>query len=147
IPYRGAAPALQDVIGDHVDLFFATPQSVVAAVAAGQVKAFGITTTEPSRQFPSVTPMARALGPNLKVSYWHALFAPAATPRPVLGKLATALQEIMEDPALIRIWADTGVVAYPKELRAPAAAQALLASEIARWGAVVRANNIQPPAQ
>jgi len=147
IPYRGAAPALQDVIGDHIDLFFATPQSVVEAVPAGQVKAFGITTKEPSRQFPNVTPMAQALGPNLEISYWHALFAPAATPRPILDKLAAVLQEIMEDPALIRIWADAGVTPYPKELRAPATAQALLASEVARWGAVVRANNIQPPAQ
>ncbi len=53
----------------------------------------------------------------------------------------------MADPAMLKGWADTGVSPYPKEQRSPAAARALLRSEIARWGQVVRDNNIQPPTQ
>src|SRR5581483_5836359 len=117
IPYRGAAPALQDVIGGHVDLFFATPQSVVGQVAAGQMKAFGITTKEKSQQFPGVASIADELGPKLEVRYWHALFAPAGTPQPIVDKLNATLQEIMTDPALLKTWADTGVAPYPKENR------------------------------
>ena len=145
VPYRGAAPALQDVIGGHVDLFFATPQSVVESVPAGHLKAFGITSKEPSPQFPHATPMAQVLGPNLVISYWHALLSPAGTPRPVLERISTALQQIMDDPALIKVWAAAGVAPYPREQRTPAGAQALLHAEIARWGAVVRANNIRAP--
>ena len=74
VPYRGAAPALQDIIGGHVDLFFATPQSVVQAVAAGQMKAYGITAKERSPQFPTAPSMVQELGRNLEISYWHALF-------------------------------------------------------------------------
>jgi len=76
VPYRGAAPALQDIAGGHVDLFFATPQSVVQTVANGQMKAFGITSKTASPQFPHVASFVDALGPKLEILYWHALFVP-----------------------------------------------------------------------
>jgi|SRR5262245_44804849 len=147
VPYRGAAPALQDIAGDHVDLFFATPQSVVTQVAAGQVKAYGITAKDESPLFPRVASFVRELGPKLEILYWHALFAPAGTPQPVIDKLNTALQEVAEDPAIVKAWAATGVAPYAKSERSPQAAQALLHAEIARWGQVVRENDIQPPGQ
>lgn len=147
IPYRGAAPALQDIAGGHVDLFFATPQSVVQQVASGQVKAYGITAKEPSPLFPKVPSFVQELGPKLEILYWHALFAPAGTPDAVVDKLNAALQAVIADPAVVKSWADTGVAPYPKDQRSPAAARALLKSEIARWGQVVRDNNIQPPVQ
>ena len=59
-------------------------------------------------------------------------------------KLNAVLQGVMDDPAIVKSWADTGVAAYPKEQRSPQAAQALLHSEIARWGQVVRDNDIKP---
>jgi tripartite-type tricarboxylate transporter receptor subunit TctC len=57
------------------------------------------------------------------------------------------LQQVMEDPAIRKSWADTGVAPYPKEQRSPAAARTLLKSEITRWSQVVRDNNIQAPMQ
>jgi tripartite-type tricarboxylate transporter receptor subunit TctC len=147
IPYRGAAPALQDVAGGHVDLFFATPQSVVQQVAAGQMKAYGITAREPSPQFPGVQSFVQALGAKLEILYWHALFAPAGTPQDIVEKLNATLQSIIADAAMLKSWADTGVSPYPKDQRSPAAARALLTSEIARWGQVVRDNNIQAQMQ
>jgi tripartite-type tricarboxylate transporter receptor subunit TctC len=147
IPYRGAAPALQDIAGGHVDLFFATPQSVVEQVGSGQMKAYGITAKETSPQFPTAASFVQELGPKLEILYWHALFAPAGTPDAIVEKLNSALQEIMADPAIVKSWADTGVVPYPQDQRSPAAARALLKSEIARWGQVVRDNNIQAQMQ
>jgi tripartite-type tricarboxylate transporter receptor subunit TctC len=147
IPYRGAAPALQDIIGGHVDLFFATPQSVVEQVASGQMKAYGITAKEKSPQFPSAASFVQELGPKLEILYWHALFAPAGTPEPIVQRLNAVLQEIMTDPALLKSWADTGVTPYPKDQRTTAAARTLLHSEIARWGQVVHDNHIEAPLQ
>ncbi len=147
IPYRGAAPALQDIAGGHVDLFFSTPQAVIAQVAAGQMKAFGITAKEPSAQFPTAASLVQELGPKLEILYWHALFAPAGTPDAVVETLNSAVQEIMADPAILKSWADTGVTPYAQDRRSSAAARALLRSEIARWGQVVRDNNIQAPTQ
>lgn len=145
IPYRGAAPALQDVTGGHVDLFFATPQSVVQQIKAGQLKAYGITAKEKSPELPTADSFVKAFGPKLEILYWHALFAPAGTPDDVINKLNATLQEIISDPAIVKSWADTGVTPYPNDQRSVAAARALLKSEIARWGQVVRDNNIQGP--
>jgi tripartite-type tricarboxylate transporter receptor subunit TctC len=147
VPYRGAAPALQDIAGDHVDLFFATPQSVVEQVAGRQIKAYGITAKEESALFPKVASFVKQLGPKLEILYWHALFVPAGTPAPVIDKLNSVLQQVADDPAILKSWADTGVAPYPKDQRSPQAAQALLKGEIARWGQVVRENDIQPPGQ
>jgi tripartite-type tricarboxylate transporter receptor subunit TctC len=145
IPYRGAAPAIQDIVGGHVDLFFATPQQVVGMVRSEQIKAFGITAKEPSPLFPGVASFAQSFGPKLEIFYWHALFTPAGTPRPVIDKLNAALQEAMDDPALLKAWAETGTAPYPKEQRTPEGAAAYLKKEIAHWGEVVRENKIEPP--
>jgi len=147
IPYRGAAPALIDLLGDHVDLFFATPQSVVQQVSTGQLRAYGITAKEASPLFPSVPSFVRELGPKFEILYWHALFAPAGTPDAIIDKLNAALQQILVDPTILKQWADTGVSPYPPDQRSPEAARGLLKREIARWGEVVHNNNIQVPMQ
>ncbi len=147
VPYRGAAPALQDIAGGHVDLFFATPQSVVQTVAAGKMKAYGITAKEPSPLFPNVASLSAALGPKLEILYWHALFAPAGTPKPVIDKINAVIQGMMDDPAIVKAWAETGVEPFPKDQRSPEAAKALLSSEIARWAQVIRDNKIEAPTQ
>jgi tripartite-type tricarboxylate transporter receptor subunit TctC len=144
VPYRGAAPALQDIAGGHVDLFFATPQSVVQTVATGQMKAYGITSKAKSPQFPNVASFVDALGPKLEILYWHALFVPAGTPTGVIDKLSAVLLAVLDDPAVLKAWAETGVAPFGKDQRSPQAAQALMQSEIARWSQVVRDNNIQP---
>jgi tripartite-type tricarboxylate transporter receptor subunit TctC len=144
VPYRGATPVLQDMIGNHVDLFFTTPQSVLPLIAAGQIKAFGITAKEPYAQFPGVASLVEQYGSKLEIQYWHGLFAPAATPKAAIEKLNGALQALLEDPATLKNWAATGVLTYPREQRSPQAAEALFKSEIARWSEVVRANHIQP---
>jgi tripartite-type tricarboxylate transporter receptor subunit TctC len=145
IPYRGAAPALQDITGGHVDIFFATPQSVVQQIKAGQMKAYGITAKEKSPEVPSAESFVKQFGPKLEILYWHAMFAPGGTPDAVINKLNATLQAIVSDPAIVKAWADTGVTPYPKEQRTPEAARAMLKSEIVRWGQVVRDNNIQGP--
>ncbi|HYL26006.1 MAG TPA: tripartite tricarboxylate transporter substrate binding protein [Burkholderiales bacterium] len=144
VPYRGAAPALQDMVGNHVDLFFTTPQSVLQLIAAGQLKAYCITAKEPYAQFPGVASLVDEYGPKLEIHYWHALFAPAATPQVAIENLNAALQAVLDDPAIVKSWASSGVLPYAKDQRSPQAARALFKSEIARWGEVVRENRIQP---
>lgn len=145
IPYRGAAPAMQDILGSHVDLFFSTPQAVVKQVAAGSVKAYGITASKKSPDFPTAESLVKLFGPKLEILYWHAIFAPAGTPDAVINKLNSTLREIVSDPAILKNWADTGVTPYAKDKQSPAAARAMLKSEITRWGQVVRDNKIEGP--
>jgi tripartite-type tricarboxylate transporter receptor subunit TctC len=145
IPYRGAAPMLQDTLGGHVDLFFATPQQVVGQFAAGAVKVFGITSKETSPQFPGVSSFVQAYGPKLDISFWHIMLAPAATPRPVIATLNAALQEAVADPEILRVWANSGMAPYPPEQRTPEGAAGYLKQQIAHWGEVVRDNKIEAP--
>jgi tripartite-type tricarboxylate transporter receptor subunit TctC len=142
IPYRGAAPAVTDLLGGHVDLFLATPQSVGALVADKKLKAFGITSKEKLAGFPNVDSFVGVLGPKLDVIYWQALFAPAKTPDAVIKTLNSAAQNAVADPAIVKNWAAQDVTAFPPDQRTPAAAEAFFKSEIARWSAVIRDNNI-----
>jgi tripartite-type tricarboxylate transporter receptor subunit TctC len=145
VPYRGAAPALQDMVGDHVDLFFTTPQAVLALVNGGKLKAYGITAKEAYAQFPGAASMVEHYGPKLEIQYWHALFAPAATPGAVIEKLNGALQALLDDPQTVKGWMAGGVLPYAKDERSVQAAHALFKSEITRWGEVIRENKIQAP--
>jgi tripartite-type tricarboxylate transporter receptor subunit TctC len=142
IPYRGAAPAITDLLGGQVDLFFATPQSAVQQVATGALKAYGVTSKEKLPEFPTADSFPLMFGPKLDVVYWQAMFAPAGTPDSVLATLNKALQNAVSDPALVKIWMAQDVSVFPSDQRSPAAASALLHSEIARWGQVIRDNNI-----
>jgi tripartite-type tricarboxylate transporter receptor subunit TctC len=142
IPYRGGAPILTDLLGDHVDLFFGTPQQLVPQIQAGKLKAFGLTTTEKSAQLPNADSFAKMFGPKLEIYYWQALFAPSGTPDAVVARLNAALQDVVADPAILKIWTGEGVAAFPKEDRSAEAGRAIMQSEIARWGQVIRENNI-----
>ena len=87
IPYRGAAPAVTDLLGGQVDLFFATPQSVVQHVAAGALKAYGVTSKDKLAEFPTADSFPLTFGPKLDVVYWQAMFARAGTPEQVIATL------------------------------------------------------------
>jgi tripartite-type tricarboxylate transporter receptor subunit TctC len=142
IPYRGAAPAVTDLLGGQVDLFIGTPQSVAQLVADKRLKAFGVTSKDKLAGFPNVDSFVDVLGPKFEVIYWQALFAPAKTPDAIIKKLNSAAQQAVADPAIVKNWAAQDVTAFPPDQRTPAAAEAFLKSEIARWGAVIRDNNI-----
>ena len=142
IPYRGAAPAVTDLLGGHVDLFFGTPQSFVQQVATGALRDYGITAQDKLPEFPNAESLSKMLGPKLDVVYWQAIFAPAGTPEAVIKTLNDALQQAVSDPAIVKNWAAQDVSAFPPDQRSPAAAAAFLKSEIARWGQVIRDNDI-----
>jgi putative tricarboxylic transport membrane protein len=143
IPYRGGAPIATDLLGDHVDLFFGTPQQFLGHVAQGQLKAFGVTQAEKIAHYPKTDSFVKLLGPKLEVHYWQAMFAPAGTPEAVIKTLNSALEGVVSDPAVLKMWSDTDVEPYPKADRSPEAGRKILHSEIQRWGEVIRANNIK----
>ncbi len=143
IPYRGGAPLVTDLLGGHVDVFFGTPQQLAPQVNAGKLKAYGITAKEKSPLLPAAESFVQLFGPKFEIQYWQALFAPSGTPEAVIAKLNAELQEIVSDPAVLKIWQAAGVSAFPKDQLPPAAGRALLKSEIARWGQVIRDNNIK----
>jgi putative tricarboxylic transport membrane protein len=142
IPYRGGAPVMTDLMGGQVDFFIGTPQQVVPQVVAGKLKAYGVTSTVRLPELPGVESFVTKFGPKLDLVFWQGMFAPAGTPDAVIKTLNDALQQAVSDPAVVKTWAAQSVSVFPKDQRSPAAASAFLHSEIARWGEVIRDNNI-----
>ncbi|MDQ4134989.1 MAG: tripartite tricarboxylate transporter substrate-binding protein, partial [Pseudomonadota bacterium] len=142
VPYRGGGPAMADTIAGHIDLTCVGLNFGVEQMQAGTLKGFGITSREVSPAAPKVEPLGVAY-PDLDLPYWHALFAPAATPRSVIDKLNAALQKSFSDPRVLKVFELNGMTLYPEKQRSPEAATELLRSEIKRLGDVVRSQNIQ----
>jgi putative tricarboxylic transport membrane protein len=143
IPYRGATPAVTDLLGGHVDLLIIAPQAIVPQVTAGKLKAYAITAKEKTAQLPTAESLAAALGPRFDIVYWQGLFAPAGTPPEALKIINEAVQEAVADPALVKKWADQGFDVFAKDQQSQSAAEAFFKSEVVRWGEVIRDNNIQ----
>ncbi len=143
IPYRGAAPAMNDLLGGHVDLFVGTPQSVVSLVESGKLKAYAVSAKEKLPRMPSAESLVDALGPKFDIVFWQGMFAPAGTPENVITAINAALQAAVSDPGVLKTWAEQGFAPFPKDQRSIAAANAMMKSEIARWGQVIRDNKIE----
>ncbi len=142
VPYRGAGPALVDLLAGQVDL---GPISAVVArplVKSGKLKAYAVIGTKRFAGLPQLKTMAELGYKNLDINFWHMLLAPAGTPRPIIDKLNAALRVALADPKVKKLYADGGLDQYPPDQETPEAASALLKSEIKRWGDVVRANHI-----
>jgi tripartite-type tricarboxylate transporter receptor subunit TctC len=142
VPYRGAGPALVDLLGGQVDL---GPISAVVAgplVNAGKLKAYAIIGRKRFTALPSLPTMGELGYKKLNIDFWHMLLAPAGTPRPIVDKLNSALRTALADVKLRKTYADGGMDEYPPHEETPEAARALLKREIKLWGDVIRANDI-----
>jgi tripartite-type tricarboxylate transporter receptor subunit TctC len=142
VPYRGAGPALNDLLAGHADL---SSQSAVVAgplVKAGKLKAYAIIGRTRFAGLPDLPTMGEVGYKKLDLDFWHMLFAPAGTPRPVVDRLNAALRHAFADAKVQKTFADGGMDLFPPEQQTPEAAGALLKSELKLWGDVIRASNI-----
>ena len=142
VPYRGAGPALVDLLGGQVDL---GPISAVVAtplVNSGKLKAYALIGRKDFAGLPQLKTMAALGYPKADIDFWHMLLAPAATPRPIIEKLNSALRVALSDAKLRKTFSDGGMDLYPQDEESTEAAQALLKREVKLWGDVIRANHI-----
>ena len=142
VPYRGAGPALVDLLAGQVDLGLISAVVAGPLVQAGKLKAYAIIGRSRFSTLPEL-PTKQELGyKKLGIDFWHMLLAPAGTPRPIIDKLNAALRTALEDPKLVKTYAEGGIDRYPPEEETPEAAAALLKREIRLWGEVIRENHI-----
>lgn len=135
IAYRGAPLALNDVIAGHVALMFADVGSVINLLQVGQIRALGVTSTERVPVMPEVPTVAEAAIPGFDAVGWSLIAAPSATPRPVIDLLANELSVAAQEPDVQALIEKLG--ALPIKSASPDELQKFLASEIARWGALI----------
>jgi tripartite-type tricarboxylate transporter receptor subunit TctC len=141
VPYKGTAPAMTDLIGGQVDLMCDQTTQTTTQIEAGKIKGYAVTTAKP------LTTAALAKLPTLdsqglkgfSVGIWHGLYAPKGTPKPVLDQLNAALKNAIKDPAFVKSMEGLGAVMITDARNNPAEHRKYVESEIAKWGAVIKA--------
>ena len=138
IPYRGAGPALSDLLGGQVDMMFATAAAVGALLDGGKLRALGVTTTERSPALPQVPAIADEV-PGYAADSWYGLYAPAGTPAEVIARLNDAARKAVQTDAFRQRVVNEGLVI---SVGTPADFDRYVRAEEARWRKIVKDNNI-----
>jgi tripartite-type tricarboxylate transporter receptor subunit TctC len=138
IPYRGTGPALNDLIGGHVDFFCEQVVSVAPAARGGKIKAFAVSDAARSAALPDVPSAKEAGDPQYMFNIWSAIFAPKGTPKEAADKLVSALDQTLDDPAVQKRLAELGGTVPAKADRGPAHLGQLLKADIDRWDPILK---------
>jgi tripartite-type tricarboxylate transporter receptor subunit TctC len=139
VPYRGAGPAITDLLGGQVDMIFGTAAAVSNMVDNGKLRALAVTTTETSAAFKGV-PTLSATVPGYAVESWYGLYAPAGTPADVIQKLNAAARKAARNPEFSKKVEQEGLAVVASD---PAELDRYVKGEEARWRKIVKENNIK----
>jgi tripartite-type tricarboxylate transporter receptor subunit TctC len=143
VPYRGAAPIMQDLIAGHIDLTFTQVASALAQVRGGQVKAYVLMAKTRWAAAPDTPTIDEAGVPGLYASFWHGLWAPKGTPKDVIAKLDAAVMETLADPAVRQRLTEIGQEPWPRDKQTPEGLAAQQKAEIEKWWPIIKAANIR----
>jgi tripartite-type tricarboxylate transporter receptor subunit TctC len=141
VPYRGVAPALQDLVAGRLDLQFAEIAGTLPHLRSGKLKAYAVLSDRRSPAAPEVPGIEEAGGPRLHVTTWRAIWAPKATPRDVIARLNRAVTAALADPELQRRAGGLGHDVVAPDQQTPGALAAHHRAEMKRWLPMVQAAN------
>ena len=142
VNYNGTGPAMNDILGGHVDLMCDQTTNTTGQIKGGKVKAYGVTTKTRVKNLPDVPTLDEAGLKGFEVAVWHGVYAPKGTPKDVLAKLTSALQAALKDPKVVASFADLGTEPVPQDQVTGAALQAKLKSEIEKWRPLIQAAGV-----
>jgi tripartite-type tricarboxylate transporter receptor subunit TctC len=143
VPYRGNAPAVQDVLGGHVELMCGEASGMLPHVRAGTVKAYAVMAETRWFAAPDVPTAAEAGAPGVAIGFWHGMWAGKATPDATVARLEQAVKAAFDDAAVRQRLSELGHEIPPADQRSAAAITALFDAEAAKWWPVIKAANIQ----
>ena len=144
VPYKGGGPAMNDLVARHIDLLSNSASIVGPLIKAGKVRAIGVTGKTRVSNLPEVPTLDEQGLTGFEMVVWTSIFAPKNLPRPVLERLVAALQGTLADADLVAHFNRTGGQIATREQAAPAALQALVRSEVEKWGRILRNAGVQP---
>jgi tripartite-type tricarboxylate transporter receptor subunit TctC len=139
VPYKGAGPALTDLLGGQVDMMFATAAAASSQVAGGKLRAIGVTSPRRAPALKDVPAIAETV-PGYAVESWYGLFVPAATPTDVIGKLNAAAKKATESAEFRKMLEPEGLAV---SAGTPAELGDFVGSETTRWSRIVKENNVK----
>ena len=143
VHYRGAAPAMQDLIAGHIDLSFDQAASALPLVRGGKVRAYAVTSKTRLIAAPDIPSVDEAGLPGFYMAVWHGIWAPASTPRAIVARLNAAIVESLADPAVRKRLSDLGQEIPPREQQTPEALGAHHRAEIEKWWPLIKAAGIK----
>ena len=143
VPYRGGAPAMQDLVSGQVDIMFDMAANALGQVRNGNIKAYAVMAKERWSATPDVPSIDEAGTPGLHVTYWHGLWAPKGTPKDIIAKLNAAVVHALADPNVRKRFAEQGQDIWPRDMQTPEALAAHHKAEIERWWPIVRATGLK----
>jgi tripartite-type tricarboxylate transporter receptor subunit TctC len=140
VPYKGANPALTDVVGGHAQIMFATLVSALPHVQGGRLRAVAVTSAKRAPHVPNVPTMIESALPNFEAVGWYMVLVPARTPAPIMARMQAAVAQALTQPSVReRLTGDGAEVVANR----PEEAKRFLETEIKRWGAVVKAAGLK----
>lgn len=143
VPYRGGAPAMQDLMAGQIDLSCLEASQTLANVQAGRFKAFGVMSEQRWPKLPDTPTMIEAGVPGLSISFWHGLWVPRGTPKAAVDRLHGAVKAALDDPAVKHRLSQLGQVIFPVDQQNPAALAAYQKAEVAKWWPIIKAAGIK----
>jgi tripartite-type tricarboxylate transporter receptor subunit TctC len=143
VPYRGGAPAMQDLMAGRVDIMFDQAANAIAQVRAGTIRAYAVMTAERWHLAPDIPTIDESGAQGLHVSYWHALWAPKATPPDIIAKVNAAVVSALADPKVQQNFAAQGQDIWPRERQTPQALAAFYKAEIDKWWPIIKSEGLK----
>jgi tripartite-type tricarboxylate transporter receptor subunit TctC len=143
VPYRGAGPAMQDLVAGQVDMMIVASSMALPQMRNGNIKIFAIAAKARSPLSPDIPTVDEAGLPSFYVSVWSGLWAPKDTPREIIAKLNAAVRQALADPAVRKRYADLALELPPDDQQTPEALGALQKAEIEKWRPIIKAANIK----
>lgn len=138
VPYKGTGPAMNDLLGGQIDFMCDQTTNTTGQIKGEKIKVYGVTTKSRVASLPNVPTMNEAGLPGFEVAVWHALYAPKGTPKPVVDKLASALQFALRDANVKQRFADLGTEPVAQNRATPEALRTHLKSEIDKWAPIIK---------
>ena len=143
VPYRSAGLSMQDLVAGQIDIMLDTPAVSMPHVSSGNIKAYAVTAKSRLAVAPDIPTVDEAGLPGFYFSFWHAIWVPKNTPKPIIAKLNAAIMEALADPGVRARLADLGQEIFPREQQMPEALGAYQKTEIEKWWPIIKAANIK----
>jgi len=146
VPYRGAGPAMQDLLSEQIDMMIDPASGTLPQVRAGKIKAYAVTDDHRLAAAPDIPTAAEAGLPGFEIVNWQGFFAPKGTPSALVERLNAAIVETMADPAVRSRLMDLGQEIFPREQQTPAALGAINKADIEKWWPIIKAAGVRSEA-